>query len=90
VLVVSLTGIGVGVDRHERRAILVGTGIFDAICALILQDFRQFPAAIEAWDALEVRGHEVGFSDHVGRLSVCVRARWRLNGKSHRAAGIGT
>ena len=60
----------IGVDRHEWRPVLMGTGIFDAVGTLVLQDFRQLPAAVEAGDALEVCGQEVGFADHAGRLSV--------------------
>lgn len=68
-LLVRLTRVGVGVDRHERRPILVGTGILDAVCTLALQDFRQLPAAVEAGDALEVCEQEVG---------LCERKRHRV------------
>jgi hypothetical protein len=53
-------GVGIGIDRHERRPILVGTGILDVVRTLVLQDFRQFPAAVEAGDAREVCEQEVG------------------------------
>ena len=69
-MVVRLTRLGVGVDRHERRPILMDTGILDAIGELVLQDFRQLPAAVEAGDALEVCGQAVVFADHADRLSV--------------------
>src|SRR5690606_21955689 len=42
-----------GVDSQQRGAVGVGSGLFDVVPALNLEDFRQFPATVEAGNPLQ-------------------------------------
>ena len=74
-----------GVNRQQRRAVLVRAGIFDSECEMVGQDLRELPASEQTWDPDHLGFQNWGILEHAWSCSCSWPGRPITNEKPYRA-----